>query len=185
MGLYTGNGQGSKVTRAEIIAFERLRDIGGMSPAAAAATIGRSKSWAYNHEQRRRIEGVAPTGEAWKPMGERPEEWPAVGLCLTLLKDDDEHKQTFFNLLERYGVELVFPLAKLTLYLAALRAEEIQHQFGDEIKGGPIDAGDVLETISFVFDQLNAGESLDGSPVLPPELDTFYREWVEYFEEVA
>lgn len=188
MGRYTSNGQGTKLTKAEVLAYERLRDIGGMSPRAAAKAIGRSKSWAYDFEAKRRIESIPPAGVSYRIEDRPPDVATAAGLCMTFLADKDgidedgrpyevAYREAFLSMLNRHGIEIVFPLAKLVTYLAIQRAEDLNAVYGDRLTEGPVTAEDVLETVSFVL----VSEEDDFSPnvELPPELDDYYRDWVE------
>jgi hypothetical protein len=177
---YSRNGRGRKATKADIIAFEQLRDIGGMSVEVAANKVGLSRSWGYLHEARRReIEKIPPAGKGFRQDEGPPTETQAIGLLLTMVQGpsttEHDFKGTFLRQLDRYGVELIFPMMRVALFLAELRAADLQASHGEDCA----DSADVLETLTTIFETINTGQSVDGHPSIPQELDTYWREWID------
>lgn len=198
MGRFNGNGQGQKATNEEIRAYFQLRDIGGMSVKTAAEKVGRKKSWGYEQERKRVIEAMPPAGVGRRKDEEPPDITQAAGLCILLVEDKEgldsdgdektiSYKAAFMRLLERYGIEIVFPLAKLAVFLATARAEDINRSFGDALED-PVTPADVFETIASVLkaDGEPLWEGLEPDLELPAEIDFYYREWrYPFFQESA
>ena len=177
-------GRGTKVSKREITAYKQLRSA-GVSPQTAAELIGRSKSWAYGYEERQRIERVPRAGESYRVGDSKPNRnlMEACGLIMCVLDGD---KETFDSMMEEYGLEIVPYVAKVAIYLAVLRARDLQAEYGDQLlEGEVIEAMDVFETVSIVMDRYYNRENLnEGEKV--PELDHGrYREWLREGEAGA
>ena len=184
---YGMNGHGSKVTRQEQVAYQRLREI-GYSPQAAAQTIGRSKSWAYQYEQtlnERPSRSVPPSRHTREPM---PAEnlSDAVELVLAVDRDDNE---TAFGIVDKFGAGILPYACKVAMYLASVQAGNMNDSLrdmlegepmADELEAAPIEGADILLTIPPLRDRY-----LSGQPVAedwswyPPRA----REWMKRMEE--
>lgn len=161
----TKPGQGTKVKPIEKHRYDLLRDA-GWSPEASAASIGRSKSWAYLYEQEKR--GI-PRGVSRNPD---PNLAVAVELAIAIKEGGDDQERAF-EIYDRYGAGVVPLMAELVFYMATVQAGNTQANlrgmFDREddlvaaLNAEPMTYQDMLRIIPSNIDRVKAGESIADS----------------------
>lgn len=158
-------GKGTKVTPGEKRRYDLLRDA-GWSPEASAASIGRSKSWAYIYEREK--QGL-PRG-----MSRNPDPNLAVAVELAIaIKEGGDDQERAFEIYDRYGAGVVPLMAELVFYMATVQAGNTQANlrgmFDREddlvaaLNAEPMTYQDMLRIIPSNIDRVKAGESIADS----------------------
>lgn len=167
------NGSGKPVKPGEIRRYEQLREA-GWSPQASAEAIGRSKSWAYNHER----------AKDDSTLRDRQEPNPADNLSdavALVLAERQGPREAAFEIVDRFGAGVVPDLCRLVWFFATERAENLKlgfdrifegEDFYDEWLGEDITAADVLNVIPLAMDKHFAGKQ-DGIALHPPVLQRY------------
>lgn len=158
-------GKGTKVTPIEKRRYDQLREA-GWSPEASAASIGRSKSWAYLYEQEKR--GL-PRGVSRNPD---PNLAVAVELAIAIKEGGDDQERAF-EIYDRYGAGVVPLMAELVVYMARVQAGNLQANLramfdGEDdlvatLNAEPMTYQDILRTIPPNVERVKAGESIADS----------------------
>lgn len=178
--------RGTKVKPGEIKRYESLRDI-GWAPEPAAETIGRSKSWAYNYEAKKR-QGMILRSPGRKPHSKNGRLTPAayqdaVDLISAIVVGDDDKA---FDLFDRYGAGVVPLMAEVARFLANCRAIDLQTQLLDlyegeeweqEVRDHPITTEDILQAVPRVMERHQRGETY--IQLQPPRADEWERRLLE------
>lgn len=163
--MQTTTRKGTKVTPGEKRRYDLLRDA-GWSPEASAASIGRSKSWAYIYEQEKR--GL-PRGMSRDPD---PNLAVAVELAIAVKEGGDDQGRAF-EIYDKYGVGVVPLMAELVFYMATVQAGNTQANLrgmfdGEDdlvaaLNAEPMTYQDMLRIIPRNIERVKAGESIADS----------------------
>jgi hypothetical protein len=152
--------RGTPVTPGEKRRYDQLRDV-GWSPEAAAESIHRSKSWAYNYEAEKRGDDKRKERQEF-PSDDLSD---AVDLVLAVHRDDED---AAFAIVDRFEASILPALCDLVLYFVRLRVGEEEWNLsgllhdtpmGDELAAQPITVEEILSATPGLIRRVRRGEA--------------------------
>jgi hypothetical protein len=183
--MRANKGPGTKVTPGEKRRYDQLR-AAGWSPEASAASIHRSKSWAYLYEAEKR----GPEPKSPQPKDNLSD---AVSLVFAIVENPDDQEPAF-EIFDRFGAAIVPSMAELVVYMAKVQAGDLQRSLRtmfdteDELIAAlhaePITWQDVLRIIPDNVNRYRAGESLVDS-WMPPRVRGWMSTLLERHPDLA
>ncbi len=194
-------GRGRKVKSGEKRRYDQLIEA-GWSPEKAAESIHRSKSWAYEYEKQKREEALGSVRgrglsvhqqereferfaerlfkKMYHPNG-RPAENLSDAVDVVLLHEEQD-LDALFDLVDRFGLPIVFSVAELAAFLARLYVrdylrpkdeetmdpEELVQEDAELAAEGATELEPFLTAIPILLDNLRAGRPLETMPSFDP-----------------